>query len=177
MNLEEEVKQLVFQVPAPPNELLPGGVTDEAIAAFEMRTRLAVPASLRAWLRLINGPCIGPGGLLGIAPERRSLDIEEVLNSYPRWRENGWIPVAGDGCGDYYVLNTTESGGPVYFIDTASDADHLAYAVGSNLWRFLWFLLKEEMGTEGWLFSKGYVISCDTDIVKCVAAPLPWDAE
>ena len=177
MSLEEELKQLVFQVPSPPNEQLPRGATEEAVSAFEGRTGLAVPARLREWLRFINGPCIGPGGLLGIGTHRSSLDIEEVLRWYPRWRDNGWIPVAADGCGNYYVLNTKESGSAVYFVDTALDADHLAYVVGSNLWRFLWFILKAESGARDWPFSKEYVLSHDPDIARCASAPVPWEAE
>jgi len=176
MNLEEEVKQLVRRVGLPPEEQLPEGTTEEAILAFEARTGLIVPASLRKWLRFVNGPCVGPGGVLGIGPKHSFLNMEEILRCYPEWRENGWIPVAGDGCGNYYILNTNEDSGPIYFIDTALDLEHLAYVVASCLWRFLWFILKQELGSNGWPFLREYVTSNDPDIIKCVAAPAPWDA-
>jgi hypothetical protein len=175
MNLVEQVRHLASRVPSPPNEPLPKGVSDDVISAFELRIGLAVPASLRELLQFVNGPCIGPRGLLGIATLRSSLDIEDVLQRYPHWRENCWIPVAGDGCGNYYVLNANESNAPVYLVDTALDADHLAYAVGSSLWRFLWFLLNRELGSKGWPFSKDYVLSHDPEIAKCAFAPAPWD--
>jgi len=173
MSVEAEVKRLIVQVPAPPNEQAAAGTTGDAISAFERRTGLVVPASLAEWLRFANGACVGPGGLLGIRPQRASLDIEGVLRSYPLWKENGWIPVASDGCGNYYVVNTRETD-VVYFIDTASNMHRLSYAVSSGHWRFLWFLLARELGNKGWPFSKEYVLSIDPEILKCTSAPLPW---
>ena len=145
MNFAEEVKRLAREVSRPPAAQLPAGATDEAAFAFEKRTGLALPPSLREWLEFMNSPCIGPGGLLGIDSPQSWLNIETVLQMYPSWRTNGWIPVAGDGCGNYFILNTSEHGA-VYFIDTARDANRLAYAVGSSLWSFLWFMLNRELG-------------------------------
>lgn len=177
MDREAEVKQLVLQVPAPPGEQLPSGTTEDAISAFRRRAGIDVPVALRNWLQHVNGPCIGPGGLLGIETGRPSLDIEMVLNWYPQWRERGWLPVASDGCGNYYVLNTVERSGPIYFVDTASDANHLSHVVGSNLWTFLWFLLGNEISKTGWPFSEEYVVLHDPEIVMCTAAPCPWQID
>jgi len=175
MTITDEVKQLVFAVPSPPGEDPPRGTDDDTITEFDGRTGLRVPTGLREWLRFTNGPCIGPGGLLGIRPDRTCLDIEEVLESYPAWREKGWLPIAADGCGNYYVVNTNE-GEAVYFIDAAANSEGLDYAVASNVWRFLWFLLEREMGKKDWPFSRDFVLSVDPDIVRCAAAPLPWNA-
>jgi hypothetical protein len=72
-------------------------------------------------------------------------------------------------------VNTNE-GEAVYFIDAAANSEGLDYAVASNVWRFLWFLLEREMGKKDWPFSRDFVLSVDPDIVRCAAAPLPWNA-
>jgi hypothetical protein len=63
-----------------------------------------LPAALAAWLSVCNGAAIGPGGVFGQRPDERFLDIVSVRERHPGWRRQGWIPVAGDGCGNYYVL-------------------------------------------------------------------------
>jgi hypothetical protein len=175
MSIEDEVRRMASLVPAPPDEDLPLGANEEAIRAFESRTGLSVPISLREWLQFTNGPGIGPGGLLGIGPNRSELDIEGVLQSYPTWREKGWIPIAGDGCGNYYLVSTSQGGG-VYFIDASIDPERLDYVVASDVWRFLWFLLNRELGKKDWPFSREYVLLHDPEVERCLQAPLAWDA-
>jgi hypothetical protein len=46
---------------------------------------------------------------------------------------NGWLAMAGEGCGNHYVLLTTEP--PAGFVGAVADPDHLDYLVASNLWR------------------------------------------
>ena len=101
MNRTEQILELLYQVPRPPEESVPLGVTDEELAQFEERTGLVVPAMLRSWLSLTNGPCVGPGGFYGIHPLRSHLDIEGYLSQFPDWKKREWIPVAGDGCGNH----------------------------------------------------------------------------
>jgi len=65
--------------------------------------------------------------------------------------ENGWLPLAGDGCGDYYVLaskSTVPSTPPTLLFIDQSDYHLAAYAVASGLWHFLWFLLEDELLTQ-----------------------------
>lgn len=175
MSIKEDVKEMALRVPSPPCEEAFAGTNHETISDLEKRIGIVVPLSLREWLCFANGPCIGPGGVLGIRPERHWLDIEEVLQSYPSWKGHGWLPVAGDGCGNYYVINTCECGS-VYFVDTAMDADKLAYAVASDLWMFLWFLFNHELGDTRWPFTREYVVANDPRIMNCSRAPLPWNA-
>ena len=65
-----------------------------------------LPAELRAWLRRCAGSTAGPGGLFGVGgdevPWVRIVDMEDA---YKAWRRRLWIPVAGDGAGNYYVLD------------------------------------------------------------------------
>jgi SMI1 / KNR4 family (SUKH-1) len=180
MTIQEEVMRLAAQVPGPPGEPLPPGLSDAEIEGFTRRTGLPVPPELREWLRFTNGPCIGPGGLFGIRPRRGLLDIERALGFVPVFRENGWLPLGTDGCGDYYVLAlgpAEDSPRPVLFVDPHGEGGYgvAAYAVGSGLWPFLRFLFRRELGEGGWPFDQAAVLAGDPGLAEIRAAPLPWD--
>ncbi len=104
-----------------------------------------------------------------------ALDSLRILADYPQWREERWIPVAGDGCGNYYLL-VPEPGRScsVCFIDTISSPSELAYLAASDLWHFLTFLLQAEPEATGWPFNEEFVCGADPEIVACNAAVLPW---
>jgi hypothetical protein len=91
---------------------------------------VALPDDLVAWLHVCKGEMIGPGGVFGARPDCESVDMAAVLALYPAWRARGWLPVAGDGCGDYYVLVTT---GPltgfVGFVEAVTDPDRIDHVV------------------------------------------------
>ena len=176
---EAEVLALLARVPAPPDEETPAGATEQQVAEFEKRTGVTIPAKLRSWLLACNGPCVGPGGVFGIKPKRADLDIEQVLSLFPKWREKGWIPVAGDGCGNYYVVATKREfgdGEPVLFIDTMEQDSVPAYIVASDVWRFLWFLFNDELGESKWPFNRDEVTTSDPDILSFHDVDLPWTA-
>ena len=182
----QAVTELLENVPQPPEESLPGGIGDADIEAFAERTGITVPPSLAVWLKTSNGPCVGPGGLFGIRPARENLDIEFRLDLYPQWKEQAWIPVAGDGCGNYYVLVTAQEfgrGWPVLFIDTMESPDKPAYIVASDLWRFLIFLLDQELLREKgfsdtpWPFDREEVTRRDPEIEGFKGVSMPWDAD
>jgi hypothetical protein len=61
---------------------------------------------------------IGPGGIFGQRPDKTFVDLPTVLALYPDWQSTDWLPVAGDGCGNYYMLL---GDGTVGFVDTISD--------------------------------------------------------
>lgn len=179
MSLEAEVLGLLAKVPAPPNEDTPPGATESDIAGFEERIGLRVPTKLRAWLLASNGPCVGPGGVFGIEPRREALDIERLMALRPIWHEKGWIPVAGDGCGNYYVVpcrGEFGEGEPVMFIDTMEDDSVPAYIAASDMWRFLRFLFKKELNESKWPYDRDEVLKADPDIVTFRDVPLPWNA-
>lgn len=65
-----------------------------------------------------------------------------------------WIPVAGDGCGNSYILDASRSyidSDAVFFVDTMESVDKVSYVAGSGLPYFLTFLLRGDhlcvMGT------------------------------
>ncbi len=182
----EAVKDLLTKVPRPPEEDLPEGVGDADIEAFAERTGITLPRSLAAWLKTSNGPCVGPGGIFGIRPAREDLDIEFRLGLHPRWRERAWIPVAGDGCGNCYVLATAQEfgpGWPILFVDIKESPDRPAYIVASDIWHFLAFLLEDEfLHAKGihdtpWPFDRAEVTRRDPGIESFKGVAMPWDAD
>ena len=160
----------------PPDERTTIGAKPELLHGFTVRTGLVIPKELSDWLGVVNGARIGPGGVFGIRPDDPYCDIESTLNVYPTWRTNGWIPVASDGCGNYYLAGAENGATPVYFNETVCDDRTLTYVVSSGIWEFLWFLFTEDLGDSGWPFSREYVLKHDPAIVQCKAAPMPWDA-
>jgi hypothetical protein len=171
------IKKLLAKVPRPLEDEIPDGVSDTDLAKFERRLGFPAPDSLREWLRISNGPCVGPGGLFGVRPRRKHLDIELLFKTFPIWKAKAWIPIAGDGSGNYYVVPTEHDFGPgfpVLFIDTAESPDEPAYIAASDVEHFLIALLQRELGSEGWPFDKQIVLQSDPQIVAFDGVPLPW---
>ena len=137
-----------------------------------------LPSSISKWLASCNGCASGPGGLFGIRPDDTRLDILSKYRLYPTWRNKGWIPVAGDGCGNYYVATPDPPlDAPMFFVDTAIDCEKLDYVVASDVRAFAFFLLDRESGHEGWPFGREWVLRIDSGILAASLAPLPWKVD
>jgi hypothetical protein len=180
MLLTREVIQLAAQIPTPTGEPLPPGLSDAEIDGFTQRTGLLIPPELREWLHFTNGPCIGPGGVYGIRPRREHLDMEGVYEFLPEFKQNHWLPLGTDGCGNYYVLALASEPSelrPVYFIDASQDNGYKAptYAVASESWHFLRFLFRSELGDHAWPFDSKTVLANDPELSRVKGAPMPWD--
>ncbi|WP_181259297.1 SMI1/KNR4 family protein [Pseudoduganella armeniaca] len=172
------IEVLLQAATLPPDATLPAGIPDTALQQLQAAFGRELPPQLVDWLRRSNGPCAGPGGLFGYATGTRHLDIDYYWELYPAWRERGWIPVAGDGCGNYYVLLATgAAAAPVAFIDTAEGDDTLAYLVASDLWHFIDFYLRSDAGEGGWPFDQDDVLASDPMLANAAGAPLPWLAD
>jgi hypothetical protein len=183
-SIQVEVLSLVRQAVLPPEGTLPAGASSEALDAFSRTYPLRLPKELEEWLLHYNGPLIGPGGLYGIQTERKWDDIGAIYTLHPEWLDAGWIPVAGDGCGNHYVLDTTVTLGdmhPIYFVDHEQGYDHADYIVASNLWSFLRFLLANDARKDPlfarWPFDKPFVLAEDPALGDYAGpVPLPWEA-
>jgi hypothetical protein len=57
---------------------------------------------------------------------------------FPSWQNLSWLPVASDGCGNYYVL--TEDG-LVGFVDTMKDPGKIDRSASGDLLSFMTELL------------------------------------
>jgi hypothetical protein len=88
-----------------------------------------------------RGARIGPGGLFGPRPDAPSLDMAWIRDLYPQWAQSGLLPVAGDGCGNYYVL---AEDGTVGFVDTLKDPDRIDRWVAGDLLSFMTSLLTSD---------------------------------
>ena len=135
------LRLLVAGAVRPPEDDPPHGASPAELAALADRLGRPLPRALRTWLSICNGAAIGPGGVFGQRPDRRHADIVRFLDLYPEWRGLGWIPVASDGCGNYYVL-TAE--GTVGFVETMSDPGKLARRAGPDLLSFMTDLLEAD---------------------------------
>ncbi|MBM2622806.1 SMI1/KNR4 family protein [Actinoplanes sp. LDG1-06] len=133
-----DVVRLLSLVERAPEQPMPGGVSDHDLADLQRRLGCPLPTELVEWLRICKGEAIGAGGVFGARPDQDHLDIATYLTLYPRWRELSWLPVAGDGCGNYYVLvGSGPLAGKVAFVDTMSDPDSVEVIAGDSLWTFL----------------------------------------
>lgn len=177
---KNRIIELLKIVPKPPEDAIPTGISESEINDAERRIGINFPNELKEWLMISNGPCVGPGGIFGIKPQNSSLDIEKIISIYDCWKILRWIPMAGDGLGNYYVIDTAKKykyGHPIYFIDTVEDIKKAEYVVASNIWSFIIFLLEKELGEYKWPFEKEYVIKNDPEIEDCVEVAKPWEVE
>jgi len=183
-SLKGQVREILDLVPREPGTLLPQGATEQEIAEFEHVMRFSLPVELKDWLSSCNGPCVGPGGLYGIAPAPRWLTIEDHWEPMPEWKVRGWIPVAGDGVGNQYILDSHSGSGdqhPIYFLDHEASLLQPVYIVASNLWQFLRFLLQTELDqAQGkravWPFQEAVVLTADPGLEQYRnRVPFPWE--
>jgi hypothetical protein len=101
---------------------------------------------LRTWLSICGGAAIGPGGVFGQRPDRPHLDMVKIREMHPQWRVLGWLPVASDGCGNYYVL---AEDGTVGFVDPKNDPGKINRHAASNVLSFMTDLLTADQAANG----------------------------
>ncbi|GGY37802.1 SMI1/KNR4 family protein [Pseudoduganella albidiflava] len=178
-----EIRELLARSPHPLGEMPLRGIDTTEAEALRVMLGREIPSDLSQWLHIANGLCAGPGGLFGFGISEEHLDIEFLWSLFPDWRARGWIPVAGDGCGNYYVLaiqGECAESSPVIFVETPGAADTGvdtgAYVVASSLAHFLRFYLEDDIVRTGWPFDEKYVRDRDPAIVNFSSLTLPWDA-
>jgi hypothetical protein len=146
--LRADVLRLLEDVRRPADPPLPPGASDTQIERLASLLGFAVPSTLADWLATCNGPRRTSQVLFGFETPSPFLDLAHKLELFPTWRPRRWVPVAGDGCGNYYVLDASRehlAADGVFFIETIHDPNSLAYIVASDVWHFLRFLLEEEL--------------------------------
>lgn len=216
MNLKQDIKSEVIEMLSSffhVDSKLPTGVSEEQIQMFEEEFALRIPEELREWLRLFNGVPVGVTGIMGIPIKIQLnnkafwrhpikwLDLTEFYKddfAHFGWKDKRWFVIAGDGSGNYYVLDSElsiNSKHPIVFLEHERDYD-LDYAVASGLWEFIRFYLDNEKrviathdsqhsSKQGgfceelilpWPFDKNYVLSRDPDLRLLEGIlPLPWE--
>ncbi|MEU5529395.1 SMI1/KNR4 family protein [Micromonospora chersina] len=172
--VRQEVVSLLREVPRAPEQPFLGGADDLELVDLERRLGEPIPAALADWLRVCKGEAIGSGGVYGAWFGRDPNDVAARREDNPSWREQGWLPVAGDGCGNTYVLSTRGPlTGSIGFIDS-SEPDEMAYVVASDLWRFLRFLFMAETGDRRWPFDQHSVLTADPALAALPGKLMPW---
>lgn len=162
------------------------GAKLESLNAFEKRFGLSLPSELQDWLLICNGAVrVDPGGLFGVGHVNNTT-IDNFFEFWPNWLTNGYLCLAGDGSGDYYVLaskepNSVQKTCPIYFMDQ-EDPETPAYVVSSSLWYFLWFLWDNEIRRYQkrktyWPFDKDFVLKYDPGILQIKSVSLPWEKQ
>lgn len=184
--IERQVKEWILKVkPLDDQPVLIMPATNEELENFERFHDFVLPSEVKSWLRQCNGASINPGGFYSLfGKDDDDVSIDWHLNEFPDWKRRGWIPIAGDGCGDVYILDSSifiPSTGthPVFFLDQA-DYDMPNYVVASGLWKFLFFILENEIRRQQgldayWPFEKVKVVVKDPQIVECPGIPMPWE--
>jgi hypothetical protein len=183
--LEDKVIGLIRQIEqAKKSPIIIQPTADEEIRKFENLHNLILPMEVKKWLQKCNGASVGPGGLYSLFSKTDDdCSINWYFEEYPEWKQNGWLPISDDGCGNIYlvamslIIPSTQTH-PAFFLDQADDTP--SYIVASGLWTFLFFLLENEIlhckGDESyWPFDKAMVLAVDPHIIECKQIPLPWD--
>jgi cell wall assembly regulator SMI1 len=134
------VTGLIFGAVRAPEDVLEGASPGQ-LARLEERLRRKLPEELGALLTICNGGAIGPGGIYGQRPDNSYLDLPSVLELFPEWAALGWLPVAGDGCGNYWVLL---GDGRVGFVDTMSHSGALDRVSDPDLFSFVERILVDD---------------------------------
>ena len=172
----EDVIAILPKLERPPGERIPDGLAQIEIDSIECRIGFQLPSLFRKWLMTTNGPCVGPGGIVGAKTPRELQNLESIYDLHPNWKINRWVPVAGDGCGNYYLLLANQRDvSPVVFVDVMKDSNKPTFIVGSNLWKFFLFLFLSELGESRWPFDREEVLKIDPQIASTPFL-LPWNA-
>jgi len=162
---------LVARAHPDPSEVV-RGASEADLTGLGKHLGFPVPNELADWLRVCRGSTAGPGGLFGVGNAADGLNMNSHLRWFPGWLDRGWIPVAGDGTGNYYILDALERGHPVGFVEPSETVSEVQYFVASGLEVFLRELLVHEISRNRWPFDRDYVGRVDPALL--VLEPLPW---
>lgn len=177
MSIANEVMHFLNQLPTPPGQPIPPGTNAEQLRIFEEEHSTPIPETMKDWLKLCNGPNVPPGGYFGIKTGINFLNIDYYWKMHPEWKEKKWIPISGDGCGNYFTIcpnRAVKNDCPVFFIDIISSAEIPSYIVSSNLWIFLKESMKKEIVKSRWPFQKDITLQLDPGLVEYRSENLPW---
>jgi cell wall assembly regulator SMI1 len=167
---------LARRAPSPPGQELTGASETE-IQSLENEIGRTLSPGFRRWLRVVNGAMLGPGGIFGIRNSRDVLSIIKYLNLCPEWKSVGWVPIAGDGLGNYWVVVPQgPDGGPdwVAFVDMHEDPATVDRYFASSVPRFIEFLLKSELGETRWPADREYDLEQDPPLSTAPEEKAPW---
>jgi hypothetical protein len=143
----------------------------EAALGFPFSPQLA------HWSDRFGADMFGPEGLSHVEDDDEGQGVIARTTAHPEWVGQGWVPIAGDWCGNYYVVDTKQPSEPVYFIDSFEDVGVPTYVAASSLKRFVELFSKHDQGKLSfhWPFAKSESLALDPELEK-IDATMPWDA-
>jgi len=160
-----------------PEPRIEPATTVETIQWIERELGISIPPSLKEWWQHCNGFSFTYGNAYGVNTEDPGGDIRGIyrLDGLDAWRQRNWIPVADDGCGNYYLLVRDEIADlfPVCFVEMLEDPFSLHYAASSGIHHFLWGFVSTSVGRD-WPFNRSEALALDPDLARVQVAPLPW---
>lgn len=171
-----ELVDLARRAPSPPGHELTGA-SEAEIKSLESEADRTLSPSFERWLKAVNGAMLGPGGLFGIRNAKDFLSIRQYWDIFPEWKSMGWIPVAGNGLGDYWVaVPRGPDGDPdwVAFINTHEDPLEVERFFASSVTRFVKFLLESELGERRWPADREYDLEHDPSLAATPEEKAPW---
>lgn len=155
------------------------------LSQFENRYGISLDHNFKEWLSISNGSHAGGGGFYGIGHSKDSIQLNFVVHPY--WILSQWVPVAGDGFGNTYLIDCSRTSirGFVFFIDSHNNASKITYYVASNFWMFMYLMLVGESDNypdeneyeDLWPFNKDFVLSIDPAIKNAPYDLLPWNVD
>lgn len=173
---ESRIRELLSKLTHPDNKI-PDGLSKAEIIKLSQKIDITLPKDFSSVLEITNAPYINGQVLLGVSSEdHRSL--EAVYQMYPKWKYWGWLPIANDGCGNYYIIPTKNDFGegyPVIFIESTINSETPGYIVASNVAIFIEFLIERELKMSRWPFDKQLLLSRDPNIQNYQNVNLPWE--
>lgn len=126
-------------------------------------------------------------------PDLHDRIFGDYRRLYKDYLARSWLPVAADGCGDYYLVDLTgtdDGHHAVFFWDHETDWDaetgnpSKGYAVASNVWVFSLLFLRHELARHDGSHARGEYWHCpfdpdrtlrhDPNLADVTSAPLPW---
>ncbi len=168
----QEVLELLLGAQAAPTKTVEGA-TDEELMQLEQDLGRPLPEELRTWLEACKGSVAGPGSLYGVGNEAEWLNISYHVGLNSSWRQTGLIPVAGDGAGNTYVLDTRIVGNPIGFVEEIEDPEEIQYYCASGFMIFLRELLLDYISDTAWPFDRDYIARVDPGLLSL--HPQPWE--
>lgn len=158
-----------------------GGASPPALERAMRRWDLPLDGVLREWFEFCNGVSIGPEALYGLEQSEPDLDVDVRRSLGVGWAEAGWVPVAGDGFGNSYVVDmagkTVQSHQAVIFVE-AVDPLEPVYAIASNMWTFVEkYVRRDEPGSSGWeVWDLTSAMRSDPELADVRGVvPMPWE--
>lgn len=145
----------------------PKAVSPATIARVLALFRGFAPKAFIDVLSLAGSPCMSGSSCEYML---NANGVEEVLGLHKEWLAVGFVPIAGDGCGNYFVAHPGFAGGcPVLFVDTIASLLEPAYIVASDIEHFMAAVLNRE----DWFDSES-ITRNDPQVFAATTYCLPW---